>query len=227
MPKVKIHDPLIRLHGIWMHFDSRVLFSGVSHVFSKGEMVLLIGPSGSGKSSFLKLLSGLILPTEGTIGYHTDRVIDTRESGFSWFYRAHIGVCFTDAVFFEKNTVTDNILFPALFWGYRYRRDFLDELIAYFEITPFLERTVSFLSSGERERVNLVRMFLYEPTILFLDEPFSHLDMRLSEKGRDFLLDYRASRDTTLFIATHSPAMFPECTREIYFPIEQPFHIIE
>ncbi len=66
-----------------MHFDSRVLFSGVSHAFSKGEMVLLIGPSGSGKSSFLKLLSGLILPTEGTIGYHTDRVIDTRESGFS------------------------------------------------------------------------------------------------------------------------------------------------
>ncbi len=98
-----------------MHFDSRVLFCGISHVFSKGEKILLIGPSGSGKSTFLKLLSGLISPSEGKIGYHTDRMIDTRENIFSSFYRDHIGVFLNDALFFEKNTVADNILFPALF----------------------------------------------------------------------------------------------------------------
>lgn len=227
MLKVKIQNPLIRLEGVWMHFDSRVLFCGISHVFSKGEKILLIGPSGSGKSTFLKLLSGLISPSEGKIGYHTDRMIDTRENIFSSFYRDHIGVFLNDALFFEKNTVADNILFPALFWGYQYRKDFFDELTLSFEIAALLEKAASSLSSGERERVNLVRMFLYEPTILFLDEPFSHLDMRLSLIGRDFLSKYSASRDTTLVIATHSPEIFPECTREIHFPIDHPFHITE
>ena len=93
-----------------------------------------------------------------------------------------------------------------------------NELIEIFELSSILLRTpLSSLSSGERERVNLVRMFLAGPTILFLDEPFSHLDEHLRTRSLEYLTAYVRDHHVTACIATHSPESFSLGTKKVVF----------
>lgn len=89
-------------------------------------------------------------------------------------------------------------------------------LIERFEIVSLLESPVSDISSGERERVALIRMFVSRPTILFLDEPFSHLDDRLFQIGIDILRQYIDTYHPTVCIISHNPAVTFDGARHLH-----------
>ena len=214
-----IRTPLIHLEGISQSFGVRHIFSWLSLDISEGDISILTGPSGSGKSTFLSLASGLMYASEGKVIYThgTDRY-DTWESGFRDFYKKYVGTFFTEWTFFEMNSAEENIFFPSLFGGYVQKKWMYNELVEIFELSSMLLRTpLSSLSSGERERVNLVRMFLMCPTILFLDEPFSHLDEHLRTRSLEYLTQYVQDHHVTACIATHSPESFSLGTKKIVF----------
>ena len=214
-----IKPPLIRLEGISQYFGERRIFSWLSLDISEGDICILTGPSGSGKSTFLSLVSGLTYASEGKVIYtHGKDRYDTWEPGFRDFYKKYIGTFFTEWTFFEMNSAKENILFPSLFGGYVEKRWIYNELVEIFELSSMLLDTpVSSLSSGERERVNLVRMFLMGPTIVFLDEPFSHLDEHLRTRSLEYLTQYIQDHHVTACIATHSPESFFLGTKKIVF----------
>lgn len=213
------NSPLIHLEGISQNFGARNIFSDLSLDIFEGDICILVWPSGSGKSTFLSLVSGLMSASEGKVIYtYERRQLDTRTQSFREWYKKHVGIFFTGWSFFEMNTARENILFPSLFGGYCMRDEIYHGLIEVFELSTILLWTpMRSLSSGERERVNLVRMFLAEPNILFLDEPFSHLDEHLHWRSLTYLEQYREKYHVTLCIATHTPELFLMGTKKVTF----------
>lgn len=112
-------------------------------------------------------------------------------------------------------------MFPHLFANYSFQRAMYSELLEVFEMSEhILKASLQSLSSGERERINLIRLFLSEPRILLLDEPFSHLDGRLFDQSIHFLEAYIHSHQALCILATHTPERFPFATRILRFHTE-------
>lgn len=221
----------IEVYGnqISQKYSERSLFTEWSFQCSDALPTFLIGPSGSGKSTLLSLLGGYFLPTAWEIVYsYWDIQYSTRSSSFHTFARDHIGTFFTEGSFFESHTARENIDFPHLFWWYRFSWEIYSELIDLFQMTPeLLESPVSILSSGERERVNLIRLFVSMPRILLLDEPFSHLDDELLEKALWFLGEYSSQYSPLCIIATHMLDRFPDPKNIIQFHQNHPPTFLE
>lgn len=169
------------------------------------EKILIEGPSGSGKTSFLRLLSGLILPAKWSVQYmQKNEVIDTTSSNFSDFRRENISMTFAEPLFFDTLTVDQNILFPHIFLHLPYQKKWKDELIETLGIRPLLTTKIEALSSGEKDRVNLIRALLYDRPILFLDEPGAHMDRRLFSVFFELLWSYLLRVKPITVIISHS-----------------------
>lgn len=162
--------------------------------------MILRWPSGSGKSTFLRLISGIQVASARTVEYSG---LSVQDPLFSAYYRRHIWISFTDPIFFESSTARENILFPSNFWDYLFSEEIFDTCIEVFELSSFLDKSICKLSSWERERINFTRMLVSSPSIIILDEPFSHLDDRLYFRAVQFLSQFIQEKHITLFVVTH------------------------
>ncbi len=173
----------------------------VSHFeLKKGECLVLFGPNGSGKSTFLRAIS-FLQPAEAGEIYFQGQKAEAHNRRQLSLKVVHL---LQKPVFF-RGTVRDNLL-----TGLKFRRvaakeqeSRLEKVTALFHLAPLLERWPYELSGGERQRVHLARAFILEPDFLFLDEPFSGLDVRFREKlMADFYKIRRATGVTTILV-TH------------------------
>jgi iron(III) transport system ATP-binding protein len=192
------------LDGVSLRYGRRAALDGVSLAVGECEFVCLLGPSGSGKSSLLRLVAGVQRPTGGRI------MLDGRDvagpSAFVEPEHRHVGMVFQDAALFPHLTVAANVAF-----GLRSRnRSAVASRVGGLLTRMGLERHAGsyphMLSGGERQRVALARALAPEPRVLLLDEPFASLDGRLRDHVRQQTLDLvRDTRTTTIFV-THDPA---------------------
>lgn len=203
--------PLIRVQDVSHTYTGQDILSHVTLDIHRGDISILRWPSGSGKSTFLRILTGIDVPSSGSVGYEE---ISTRDVWFGAFYREHIWVFFTDSVFFESSTARENIMFPSLFWDYRFSEKVFDTCIETLEVWSLLDTPIERLSSGERERIALIRMLVSAPDILILDEPFSHLDERLYSIALEFLSTYIREHHATLWVVTHDRGFILSDARE-------------
>lgn len=111
---------------------------------------------------------------------------------------------FSEPLFFETLTVDQNILFPHIFLHLPYQEQWKDELIKTLGIGPLLSTKIEALSSGEKDRVNLIRALLYDRPILFLDEPGAHMDRHLFEIFLHLLETYLKRVKPLTVIISHS-----------------------
>ena len=179
--------------GISYSRGERTIFSHVNFSIEPSEMVLIKGPSGSWKTTLLKVLWGLIDENEGNL-----------KRSFSSKDRIEVcGFHFVDGPFLEYLTVEENLLILEIFAGISISRENLSILTERFEIAWLLSRKISSLSSWQRERVSLIRSFLHNPQIVFLDEPGSNLDGNMWKKVKTFLLE-ELKKWTSLILSTHA-----------------------
>lgn len=173
--------------------SGKAIFSHRDFSIYPGEIVLIKGPSGSWKTTLLRVLWWLIKENSGSI-----------ERSFSQRDRLRLcGFHFVDGPFLEYLTVMENLLILELFSGILLSREYLHELAEVFEISHLLSRKISSLSSWQRERVSIIRSFLHNPEIVFLDEPGSNLDQVMEEKVKLFLLE-QIKKGKSLVFSTHS-----------------------
>ena len=172
---------------------------GVTLEVAPGEVVALLGPSGSGKSSLLRAVAGLEPVSSGTVTW------DGRDLAGVPVHRRGFGLMFQDGQLFPHRDVAGNVAFGLEMQGVRgaERRAVVHELLDVVGLTGFEHRAVSTLSGGERQRVALARSLAPRPHLLLLDEPLSALDRALRERLAGQVRAALTATGTTAVFVTH------------------------
>ena len=199
-------DIVLQTEGIVTRFGKDLIHDGISFAVERGQVVALIGGSGTGKSVLLKELIGLLRPTGGRVALFGTDVWSAGEDEMNAL-RRRFGMLFQDGALFSSLSVAENIAVP-----FHEHTDLPDDLIlalvgfklSLVGLAPEVgAKTPSQLSGGMRKRVALARALALEPEILFLDEPTSGLD---PIGAREFDQLVRALSDSlglTVFMVTH------------------------
>lgn len=191
---------IIELSSVVKKFGSTTALAGVSFQVEKGATVGLLGPNGSGKTTTMRLLTGMIEPEEGAI-----RVMDFDPQKQGDEIRATSGVLTENAAMYEWMTARDNLKFFGALYGLS--GDKLDskvgELIGEFNMREYADKKVSGYSTGMKKRLAIARALINDPKILLLDEPTSGLD---PESARSIigLIEALSSKNVTILICTHN-----------------------
>jgi thiamine transport system ATP-binding protein len=174
---------------------------GVTLRVSQGEILGLLGPSGSGKSSLLKAIVGIVPLRSGRVVWNEEEVTDTpvHQRGF--------GLVFQDGQLFPHRDVAGNVSFGLEMQGVDREacRVRIAELLALVGLEGYESRRIDELSGGERQRVALARSLAPRPRLLLLDEPLSSLDRELRDRLAQDMKRILTSTGSTAIIVTHDP----------------------
>jgi ABC-type Fe3+/spermidine/putrescine transport system ATPase subunit len=158
--------------GLSKHFGKTSVLENISFDVAEGEVLVLLGASGSGKTTILRIIAGLELPLKGKVILHGKDVTDlpARERG--------VGVIFQSYALFPKMTVEKNIGYGLRIRKRRRKeiRETVNELLALVQLEEHRKKYPSQLSGGQQQRVAIARTLAYKPEVLLFDEPFGALD---------------------------------------------------
>ena len=193
----------IAAHGISKRFGSFVALDDVDLDVQTGQLTALLGPSGGGKSTLLRIIGGLEDPDAG--GVHIDGVEATDIPA----QRRNVGFVFQHYAAFKHLSVCRNVAF-----GLEIRRR-VHELLELVHLDQFADRLPSQLSGGQRQRMALARALAVEPKVLLLDEPFGALDTKVRKELRDWLRRLHDEMQVTTVFVTHDQEEALEVSDEI------------
>lgn len=178
---------------------------------SVGKTLALAGPSGAGKSTLVRLLTGLLTPTAGNVRLGSAQMDKLSHEQRRAFRLQHIGLVFQDFALLDYLTVIENILLPHQFKGSSDAlvRQRAQELAEHLQIVQYLDKRVSQLSQGERQRVAVARALVHEPGFIFADEPTASLDPSRGRIVVDLMIEDARKRGACLVMVTHDPNLLP------------------
>lgn len=211
----------LELHDILLTFPEgarrRTILDIPSCAVAPGECVALAGASGSGKSTFLNLISGLILPDRGTVRWNGFAPAGLPEHGRDVWRGRHVGLVFQDFRLFPELEALENVLLPVTFHSWRIPEGLRRRGLALLErmnIPPFHKARL--LSRGEKQRVAIARAVLQEPEILLADEPTASLDAANAAEVTELLLDHARKLGSTLVIVSHDEEVWSRMDRVLH-----------
>ncbi|MEJ0015907.1 MAG: ABC transporter ATP-binding protein [Acetobacteraceae bacterium] len=189
----------IEVTNVTKAYGSMIAVRDVSFAVQKGHVVSLLGPSGCGKTTIMRMIAGLIEPTDGDIA------IKGRSVARVPVHRRNIGMLFQNYALFPHLNVADNVAF-----GLRMRRlpdkqvqTRVADALAMVRLDGFAERLPHALSGGQQQRVALARALVIEPSVLLLDEPFGALDKKLRDNMQIELRQLQQRLNITTLMVTH------------------------
>jgi phospholipid/cholesterol/gamma-HCH transport system ATP-binding protein len=200
-----MHEPVITLDGVSKAFGDNRVLHGASLVVERGETVVILGASGSGKSVTLKTINGLVPPDEGRVEVLGDRVDEARERQLIPL-RRRVSYLFQGGALFDSMSVFDNLAFPIrehLDLGREQIEARVAELLHMVQLDDVGDKMPSELSGGMRKRVALARALALEPEIILYDEPTTGLDPVTGDAIADLILDLDDRLGVTSVIVTH------------------------
>ncbi len=171
-------DPFIQIRGLHKQFGAQKVLQGIDLDISHGETLVLIGPSGEGKSVLLKHIIGLLCPDAGTICFDGASLCGLKERQLTAF-RRRIGYLFQNAALFDSLTVAENVAFPLVEAGVKSIAEIdqrVQEALEVVELGAHAEKMPINLSGGMRKRVGIARAIVSRPEIILYDEPTAGLD---------------------------------------------------
>lgn len=173
---------------------------------TEGDFISILGASGSGKSTLLSILGGMETATSGAVYFEGIDLCQLKEKELSKLRRTKLGFVFQFFNLAPYLTVKENILLPLMLDGKSLKKyqNRYEELTEYLSISDLKDKLPGFLSGGEQQRVAIARGLIYEPKIIFLDEPTGNLDSRSSEEIMLLLKKINAEMKTTILQVTHS-----------------------
>jgi spermidine/putrescine transport system ATP-binding protein len=193
-------DTLVSFEGVVKSFGSFVAVQKLDFEIRKGEFLAIMGSSGCGKTTTLRMLAGLEAPTQGVIRLSGKPINDlptwSRDTPMVW----------QSLALFPFLNVRENVEFALKMRGVgkAERRRRAEQWLDRMQITEFAERNISQLSGGQRQRVALARSLVVEPEILLLDEPLSALDAALKVRMQSVLKNLQRETGITFVYVTHS-----------------------
>jgi phospholipid/cholesterol/gamma-HCH transport system ATP-binding protein len=210
-------EAIIRVHGLINRFGAETVHNGLDLDVFRGEVLGVVGGSGSGKSVLLRTIVGLNRPVDGHVEVFGNDVLGMTESERRELEK-HWGVLFQDGALFSSLTVAQNIEVPLREF-YNMPLRLMDEIAAFKVGMVGLPEDAggkfpAQLSGGMRKRAGLARALALDPEIVFLDEPTAGLDPIAAGDFDNLIRDLRSSLGLTVFMVTHDlDSLFAICDR--------------
>ncbi len=191
----------LRLENLTKNFGKNCAVNNMSLDVADGEFIVMLGPSGAGKTTTLKLIAGVENPSSGKV-YIGDKLMNAVEPN-----HRNVAMAFESYALYPHMTVKENLAYPLRAPGRKFSNDEINQRVLsvteMLNIHMLLDRLPQHLSNGQKQRVALGRAMVREPEVLLLDEPISHLDAKLRHRMRTEFKALEADiRYTTIYV-TH------------------------
>ncbi|WP_163399070.1 ABC transporter ATP-binding protein [Flavobacterium fluviatile] len=202
--------PIIEIKDLHKTFGkNNHVLKGVNFTVNKGEDLVILGRSGSGKSVTIKCIVGLITPDKGEINVFDENVLELKKKELNEM-RVRIGFLFQSGALYDSMSVRENLAFTLR----KHKRDLsadeiereVMEALDNVGLTDAIDKMPSELSGGMRKRIGLARTLILKPEIILYDEPTTGLDTITSREISELILDIKHKQKTTAIIITHDMA---------------------
>jgi len=205
---VMSNKAIINCENVSKQFGYFFALKKISFQVREDTVFGIAGANGAGKTTLIKILSGLLKPTFGKIMFG-----DMNYDDNSNIIKQNIGITTDESFLFEELTIFENLKYYAnlhLNFDKRNIETLIDHYCKKFNLTDWINEPVRILSHGMKQKVELIRGVIHEPSILFLDEPFSGLDYNATTMLINFFKDLKKNKNVSIILTTHKTEVFQQ-----------------
>jgi len=200
--------PVLRFENVTKSYPTGseaqlVPLNGVTFEIRQGERVILLGKSGSGKSTFLNIAGGVDRPTSGKVFFDGDDLSALSQSQLAQYRRKQVGFIFQSFNLFSTLTVGENLMLPLDLLG-RAKEDAARDIFSAVGLDGQWDKFPEQLSGGEQQRLAIARALVKEPRLILADEPTGNLDLETGNSILELIDDICRRRSATLIMVTHA-----------------------
>lgn len=207
---------MLKFVGVYKLYDDKEALSNISFELNRGEFLFIVGPSGAGKTTILKLIHKDIEPTRGEIFFNNESL--KKYDGKVYYLRRKISMIFQDYKLFKRKTVYENVSFPLEIQGFTssFIRKRVLEILKIVGLEDKISQFPNTLSGGEMQRVAIARAIVNNPDILIADEPTGNLDWKTSFSIVD-LFHKINENGTTIIMSTHNEEIIKKYNKRVLY----------
>jgi len=199
-------EVVISITKLYKSFDENHVLRGIDLELCKGENLVVLGRSGTGKSVLIKIIVGLLKPDRGTVKVF-DKEVDKLDKKELMELRLKIGFLFQHSALYDSMTIRENLEFPLVRNKRHISREEIDEsvkdVLEAVDLSDTINQLPSELSGGQQKRIGLARTLIMKPAIIFYDEPTAGLDPLTSGEINDLINEVQEKYKTSSIIITH------------------------